>query len=95
MRTPSPGGWARRIWAGPSWSGICTRVLVDNGARVNSVMPAYVHQHNLGVHPISELNHSLNPYRDHIPLVGLGGGRAELLGFTLVRVQIEGMPHYD
>ena len=19
MRTPSPGGWARRIWAGPSW----------------------------------------------------------------------------
>ena len=65
--------------------GICTRVLVDNGTRVNSVMPAYVHQHNLGVHPISELDHSLNPYRDHIPLVGLGGGQAELLGFTLMR----------
>ena len=48
--------------------GIRTRVLVDNGARVNSVMPAYVHQHNLGVHPISELDHSLNPYGDHIPL---------------------------
>ena len=58
-------------------------------------MPAYVRQHNLGVHPISELDHSLNPYQDHIPLVGLGGGQAELLGFTLVRVQIEGMPHYD
>ena len=29
--------------------GIRTRVLVDNGARVNSVMPAYIHQHNLGV----------------------------------------------
>ena len=58
-------------------------------------MPAYVHQHNLGVHPISELDHSLSPYRDHIPLVGLGGGQAELLGFTLMRVQIEGMPHYD
>ena len=71
------------------------RVLVDNGARVNSVMPAYVHQHNLGMHPISELDHSLNPYGDHIPLVGLGGGQAEPLGFTLMRFQIEGMPHYD
>ena len=54
---------------------IRTGVLVDNGARVNSVMLAYVCQHNLGVHPISELDHSLNPYGDHIPLVGLGGGR--------------------
>ena len=75
--------------------GICTQVLVDNGARVNSVMPAYVRQHNLGMRPISELDHSLNPYGDHIPLVGLGGGQAEPLGFTLMRVQIEGMPHYD
>ena len=74
---------------------IRTRVLVDNGTRVNSVMPAYLCQHNLGVRPISELDHSLNPYGDHIPLVGLGGGQAELLGFTLMRVQIEGMPHYD
>ena len=68
---------------------------MDNGARVNSVMPAYVHQHNLGVRPISELDHSWNPYGDYIPLVGLGGGQAEPLGFTLLRVQIEGMPHYD
>ena len=81
-----------------SWAildSIRTRMLVNNGARVDSVMPAYVHQHNLGVHPISELDHSLNPYRDHIPLVGLGNGQAEPLGFTLMRVQIEGMPHYD
>ena len=75
--------------------GIHTRVLVDNGTRVNSVMPAYVRQHNLGVHPISELDHSLNPYGDHIPLVGMGGGQVELLAFTLMRVQIEGMPHHD
>ena len=74
---------------------ICTRVLVDNGARVNSVMLAHVCQHNLGVSPISELDHSLNPYMDHIPLVGLGGGQAEPLGFTLMKIQIEGMPHYD
>ena len=58
-------------------------------------MPAYVHQHKLGVHPISELDHTLNPFWDRIPLVGLGGGWAEPLGFTLMRVQIEDMPHYD
>ena len=75
--------------------GVRTQVLVDNGARVNSVIPAYVHQHKLGVCPISELDHTLNPFRDHIPLVGLGGGWAEPLGFTLMRVQIEDMPHYD
>ena len=70
-------------------------MLVDNGARVNSVMPAYVRQHGLGVRPISELDHSLNPFRDRIPLVGLGGGCVEPVGFTLMRVQIEGLPHYD
>ena len=75
--------------------GIRIRVLVDNGTRANSVMPAYVCQHNLGVCPISELDHSLNPYGDHIPLVGLGGGQTEPVAFTLMRVQIEGMPHYD
>ena len=75
--------------------GVRTRVLVDNGARVNSVMPAYVHRHGLGVCPISELDHSLNPFWDRIPLVGMGSGCVEPTGFTLMRVQIEGMPHYD
>ena len=59
------------------------------------MMPAYIRQHNLGVYPISQLDHSLNPYGDHISLVGLGSGQAEPLGFTLMRVQIEGMPHYN
>ena len=76
-------------------NGIRTRALVDNGTRANSVMPAYVCQHNLGMRPISELDHFLNPYGDHIPLVGLDGGQVELLGFTLMRIQIEGIPHYD
>ena len=81
-------------WLGPEnlgWAildSVRTRVLVNNGARVNSVTPAYVHQHKLGVRPISELDHTLNPFRDHIPLVGLGGGRVEPLGFNLMRVQI-------
>ena len=33
--------------------------------------------------------------RNRIPLVGLGGGHIEPAGFALMRVQIEGMPHYD
>ena len=70
-------------------------MLVNNGARVNSVTPGYVRKHNLGVCPISDLDHSLNPFRDGIPLVGLGGHQMEPIGFTLVHVQIEGMPHYD
>ena len=70
-------------------------MLFDNGTRVNSVMPAYVCRHGLGVHPISQLDHSLNPFWDCIPLVGMGGGRVEPASFTLMRVQIEGMPHYD
>ena len=56
--------------------GIRSRLSVDNDTIVNSVTPAYVCQHNLGVHPISELDHSLHPFWDCIPLVGLGGGRA-------------------
>ena len=88
MRKPSPGGWA-------ILDGVRTQVLVDNGARVNSVMPAYVCQHKLGVHPISELDHSLNPFQGRIPLVGLGGSQMEPTSFTLMRVQIEGLPHYD
>ena len=67
-------------WLGPEnlgWAildGACNQVLIDNGARVNSVKPAYVHRHNLGTCPISELDHTLNPFQDNIPLVGLGGG---------------------
>ena len=44
---------------------------------------------------MSKLDHSLNPFRDRIPLVGLGGGRVEPASFTLMRVQIEGMPPYN
>ena len=43
---------AQSQWLGPEnlgWAfldGVQTQVLVDNGTRVNSVMPAYVHKHN-------------------------------------------------
>ena len=74
---------------------MCTHVLVDIGTQVNSVTLAYVRKHKLGMQPISKLDHSLNPFGDHIPLVGLGSHRMEPIGFTLVHVQIEGMPHWN
>ena len=88
-------------WLGPEnlgWAisdGVCTRVLVDNGARVKLSdaslrPPAQIRgAPNIGVGPFPQ------PFRDRIPLVGLGGGQAEPLGFTLMRVQIKSMPHYD
>ena len=66
-------------------------MLVDNGTTVNSVIPAYVRQHRLGICPISELDHSLNPFQDRIPLVWLSGSQVEPAGFILMRVQIEGV----
>ena len=75
--------------------GVQTWVLVDNCARVISIMTAYIHKHNLEVCPISNLDHSLNPFQDRIPLVGLDSNQTEPIGFILVRMQIEGMPHYD
>ena len=55
-------------WLGPEnlgWAlvdGIQTRVLLDIGARVNSVIAAYVRQHKLKVGSIEFLDHSMNLY---------------------------------
>ena len=43
---------------------------------------------------ISALDHSLNPFGRHVPLVGVGG-RTRTLGYVLIRVQVEGVPGYD
>ena len=74
--------------------GVPTRVLLDNGARVNSITPAYVHKHKLKVGSIEALDHSMNPYSQWVPLVGVGG-KAHPLGYVVIRVQVEGVPEYD
>ena len=87
-------------WLGPEnlgWAqidGRCTRVLLDTGARVNSVTPAYVRKHKLKVGSVSALDHSLNPFGKRAPLVGVGG-RTRTLGYVLIRVQVEGVLGYD
>ena len=35
--------------------GVWTRVLLDDGSQINSVMPAYTHEHNMVVGPLEEL----------------------------------------
>ena len=68
--------------------------MLDTGARVNLVTPAYVRRHKMKVGSISALDHSLNPFGRRVPLVGVGG-RARTLGYVLIRVQVEGVPGYD
>ena len=87
-------------WLGPKnlgWAlvdGIRTRVLLDNGTRVNLVTPAYVCRHNLKVGSIEALDHSMNPYGQRVPLMGVGG-RTQPLGYVVIRIQVEGVPEYD
>ena len=70
------------------------RVLLDNGAQVNSVTPASVRRHKLKVGSIEVLDHSMNPYGRRVPLVGVGGSACPL-GYVVIRVQVEGVPEYD
>ena len=87
-------------WLGPEnlgWAlveGVQTRVLLDNGTRVNSVTPAYVRKHKLKVGSIEALDHSMNPYGQQVPLIGMGG-KAHPLGYVVICVQVEGVPEYN
>ena len=36
----------------------------------------------------------MNPYGQRVPLVGVGG-KAHLLGYVVIRVQVEGVPEYN
>ena len=87
-------------WLGPEnlgWAlveGVQTRVLLDNGTRVNSFTLAFVHRHKLKVGSIEALDHSMNPYSRRVPLVGMGG-KAHPMGYVVIRVQVEGVPEYD
>ena len=73
---------------------IQTRVLLDNGAQVNLVTPAFVCWHKLKVGCIEALDHSMNPYGQRVPLVGVGG-KACPLGYMVICIQLEGVPEYN
>ena len=65
--------------------------LIDNGARVNTVMPAFVKKHGLVVGSIADLN----KHRGQIPVSCSGGYYTEPIGYIMVRVQFPGIPSYD
>ena len=70
--------------------GLHTRVLVDNGARMNTVTPAYVCQQCLDMGPTTELESVTRG----IPIHGVGGTRTGPMGYVVMRVEIEGVPSY-
>ena len=70
--------------------GQCTCILIDNGARMNTVMPAYVQTHDLDMGRITELQ-SVNL---GIVIHGVGGAHTGPMGYIVMKVQIEGVPSY-
>ena len=65
--------------------------LIDNGARVNTVTPAFVKKRGLVVGSIADLN----KHRGRIPVSCSGGYYTEPIGYVMVRVQFPGIPSYD
>ena len=65
--------------------------LIDNGARVNTVTPAFVKKCGLVVGSIADLN----KHRGRIPVSCSGGYYTEPMGYVMVQVQFPGIPSYD
>ena len=65
--------------------------LINNGTRVNTVMPAFVKKHGLVVGSIADLN----KHRGRIPVSCSGGYYTEPIGYAMVWVQFPGIPSYD
>ena len=63
--------------------------LLDNGAKVNTITPKYVKEHSLQVGPITNLMGS------KVTCVGLGNAYTRLLGYVVIRVQVDGVWGYD
>ena len=64
---------------------------MDDGSQINSVMPAYAHEHNMVIGLLQEL--AGNPSGDLIQ--GMGGCRTGALSYVVFCIQIEGIKSYD
>ena len=65
-------------------------MLIDSGARANTITPEYCRQHKLKVRPVNEL--ATNPTL--IPVSGIGGF-PQALGYAIINVRIEGIGSYN
>ena len=71
--------------------GVKTTCLIDNGVRVNLVMPEYVKDKALDMGSIQDLS----GHSGCIPLNRCGGKITEPLGYVIIWVQIPYIPSYD
>ena len=63
--------------------------LLDNGAQINTIMLRYISDHSLQVGPITDLVGSKVTY------MGLGNTYTRLLGYVIIRVQVDRVQGYD
>ena len=92
---PDPFQW----WIGPKNLGEAvidrelTTCLLDNGAQLNFITPAYARQRNMNVFPLECLAEEVG---DAIPPIqGIGGIMVQPTGFVIMRVQIPCVAGYD
>ena len=65
--------------------------LIDNGAQVNMVMPAFIKKCGLVVGSIADLN----KHQGQIPVSCSGSYYTEPIGYVMVQVQFPRIPSYD
>ena len=92
---PDPFQW----WIGPKnlgeaiIDGELTTCLLDNGAQLNFITPAYARWRNMNVFPLECLAEEMG---DAIPPIqGIGSIMVQPTGFVIVRVQIPCVARYD
>ena len=63
--------------------------LLDNGVKINTIMPGYVENHSVDVRPISDL------VGRWVTCVGLGNALTWPIGYIIIQVQVDGVQGYD
>ena len=63
--------------------------FLDNGAQINTITQKYVSDHSLQVGPITNLIGA------KVACIGLGNIYTKLLGYVVIRVQVDGVQGYD
>ena len=71
--------------------GVWTQVLLDDSSQINSVTPAYAHEHDMVIGSLQEL--AGDPSGNFIQ--GMRGCQTGALGYVVFCIQIEGMKSYD
>ena len=70
-----------------------TTCLLDNGAQLNFVTPAYAKRQKMNVFPLNRLAQEVGSAI--LPIQGIGGILVEPTGFIIMRVQVPGVAGYD